>query len=447
MPRPKKDENIKTDSVKSSKGKQITLLKGFKDILPAEQDYWEFVKNAFAKTADKYGFAWIDTPILEPIGLFVKAVGKQTDIVEKELYSFVDKGKELVALRPEGTSSVCRAYIEHGMFNMPQPLKLFYFGQMFRHDKPQAGRQRQFFQFGMEVLGEKNPAVDAQLIVCGQDFYKRVGLPVKVQINSIGCKDCRPEYVKNLVGYYKSKKSKICEDCKKRMTKNPMRLLDCKEDSCKDLKEDAPQIVDYLCENCKNHFMKVLEYLDEANVEYDLNPKLVRGLDYYTNTVFEFFDKEDAVFKSALGGGGRYDDLIEMLGSRPTPACGFALGIERIISKIKAKEISLGQKETPDVFLAQIGEQAKRKAFVLFETLYDNGIKVVENFSKDSLKAQLELANKKNVKLVLILGQREVVDGTILVRDMVNGVQETVNYNKVLDEVKKRVAEIKKEKQ
>ena len=441
MPRRKKEE-VQINLAPQKKGKPIILLKGMKDVLPSEQKYWDFINSAVVETCEKYNFSRIETPILESVNLFLKAVGKQTDIVEKELYSFFDKAKELIALRPEGTAGVARAYIEHGMFNLPQPLKLYYIGPMFRHDKPQAGRYRQFHQFGLEVIGERNPAVDAHLIIIAADFYKRLGIETKVQINSIGCPTCRQEYINNLTGYYKSKKSSICEDCKKRLIRSPLRLLDCKEPKCQPIKEDAPQIVDWLCEDCKNHFMKVLEFLDESDIAYDLNPKLVRGLDYYTNTVFEFFDKDDAAFKSALGGGGRYDNLLDILGSRPTPASGFALGVERIISKIKEKNIVIPEKPSPDVFLAQIGEQSKRKAMVLFEKLYENGIKVIENFSKDSLKSQLELANKNGVKLVLILGQREVVDGTILIRDMINGVQEVVNYSKVLDEVKKRLGEI-----
>lgn len=428
------------------RSKPINLLKGFKDILPSEQKYWDFFRDAAKQTTKKYSFTRVDTPILEPLNLFVRAVGKQTDVVEKELYSFTDKGKEQVVIRPEGTASVVRAYEEHGMFNLRQPQKLFYIGPMFRHDKPQSGRYRQFHQLGLEVIGEKNPAVDAHLIVIARDLFKRLKLDIKVQVNSIGCPECRAEYMTNLINYYKAQKTSVCEDCKKRLNKSPLRLLDCKEEKCQPIKEQAPQIVDFICEDCKNHFMAVLEYLDEVDIEYDLNPKLVRGLDYYTNTVFEFFEKDDQNFKTALGGGGRYDGLMELLGGRDTPGCGLALGIERIINKIKEKEIKVPKKSEPQVFLAQIGEQAKRAGMVLFEELYDSGIDILENFAKDSLKSQLDLANKRGVKLVLILGQREVVDGTILIRDMINGVQEIIPKSKIVDQVKKKIIELKDKK-
>ena len=427
---------------KKSGSKTAQLLRGFKDILPAEQPYWEFIK----KTADSfykgYGFSRIDPPLLEEASLFIRSIGKQTDIVEKEMFSFVDQGQGTVVMRPEATASVARAYLNHGMVNLPQPVKLFYFGPMFRRERPQSGRLRQFHQFGFEIIGDANPVIDAQIITIINNFFHQIGLDqISIQVNSIGCPDCRANYIKELVAYYRSKRKLICEDCKKRLTKNPLRLLDCKKPSCQFVRNDAPQIIDWLDEGCKEHFMKVVEYLDELNISYILNPHLVRGLDYYTRTVFEVWPKETKEnSQSALCGGGRYDGLIELLGGRPTPAVGVSVGVERVITQLRTSEVAIPDRPTLEVFLAQIGDQAKVKALQLFEQLRQENIEVAENFSKDSLKAQLELANKHQVKYALILGQKEVMDGTILIRDMESGVQEVIDFNKTVGEIKKKLA-------
>jgi len=422
--------------------KSPQLLRGFKDILPADQPYWQFVKKTAESFANGYGFPQIDPPILEEAALFVRSIGKQTDIVEKEMFSFTDQGQGLVVLRPEFTASVVRAYINHGMINLPQPVKFYYFGPAFRRERPQSGRQRQFYQFGFEIIGDINPVIDAQVIGIVNNFFKQIGLSqISIQINSIGCPDCRKAYIQELTNYYRSKRKMLCEDCKKRITKNPLRLLDCKKPSCQFVKTEAPQIVDWLDDECKEHFMKVVEYLDELNISYKLNPYLVRGLDYYTKTVFEIWpgEKEESA-QSALGGGGRYDGLVELLGGRPTPAVGVSVGVERVISQLRQKEAALPADQNPEIFLAQIGDQAKVKALVLFEQLRQENIKVAENFAKDSLKSQLELANKLHVRYALILGQKEVMDGTILVRDMESGVQEVINFNKTVQELKKKLA-------
>lgn len=419
--------------------KEVQTLRGMKDILPDEQKYWFFIQRRAEKFALESGFSKIDTPILEAKDLFVRAVGTYTDIVEKEMFSFTDSGGGAVCLRPEATASVARAYIQHGMINLPQPVKLFSFGPRFRHDRPQAGRLRQFHQIDFDILGEGHPAIDAELILLAFHFCKNLGLEVNIQINSIGCASCRPKYISELVEYYRTKRKLLCPNCKRRLVKNPLRLLDCKEEECQTLKEEAPQIVDWLCEACKNHFVKVLEYLDEAGAPYNLNPHLVRGLDYYTKTVFEIFSQEEGR-QDALGGGGRYDDLIKFLGGRPTPACGFALGVERLILAIKRKGISVPELEKPPIFLAQLGEAARRKAFVLFSKLYEGGVYAASAFSKESLKIQLEIANKLGVKFVLIIGQKEVVDGTVIIKDMESGSQEIVDFNKVVSEIKKKLS-------
>lgn len=424
----------------------INLLRGFKDILPVEQKYWQYIEDRAKGLALSYRFEKIDTPILEETKLFYTAVGKQTDIIEREMFSFVDQGGDNVSLRPEGTASIARAYINHGMFNLPQPVKLWYWGQMFRHERPQFGRLRQFHQCGFEIIGETKPVVDAELIIAAHAIINSLGLEVVVQINSIGqISCCREKYKIELVSFYRARRSVLCDTCKDRLNKNPMRLLDCKEPQCVALRAEAPQIVDYLCDECKDHFMKVLEYLDEINVPYTLNPRLVRGLDYYTRTVFEIYlkgNEESGSAQSALGGGGRYDLLLEMLGGRPTPAAGFALGLERIIAKVKEANIQVEDNSKVSIFLACLGEYAKRKSLGLFEDLRREGFRVATNFSKETLKSQLEIANKMKVKITLILGQKEVLDETIIIRDMETGVQEVVDYKKTVPELRKKLGMI-----
>lgn len=423
------------------------LVKGMKDILPGDQCYWEYIRDTARSIASLYSFDRIDTPVVESAALFTHGLGKLTDIVEKEMYAFIDQGGQNLALRPEFTAGVARAYLEHGMNVWPQPVKLYAVGPVFRHDKPQEGRYRQHNQFSCEIIGEGKPAADAQLMFLAYKFLKTVGLMPQLHVNSIGCLACRSVFKEQLIEYYRSKRSVLCEDCKRRLTKNPLRILDCKNDTCQELKAKAPHIVDSLCESCQSHFMGVVDFLDELDIPYQHNPHLVRGIDYYTRTVFEFYalkeespegdDDEKKAAPIALGGGGRYDNLIEMFGGVSTPASGFALGIERIILAMKAREAAGGVRCVPprkpiDIFVAQLGEQAKRKAMLLFEDLIADGFSVAESFTKDSLKAQLELANKMGVKLSLILGQQELIDGTIIIRNMEGGEQEVVDRKKLM---------------
>ncbi|TAK04952.1 histidine--tRNA ligase [Patescibacteria group bacterium] len=414
--------------------------RGMKDILPSEAKYWRAVRTAGERLAAAYGFEWIETPIVEETALFVRGVGKQTDIVEKEMFTFVDQGGDELALRPEATAAIARAYINHGMLNMPQPVKLFYHGPMFRHERPQAGRYRQFHQFGFETIGEQKPVVDAELIICVHRFFLDLGLQVKVEVNSIGTAADREQYREKLVAYYRQHRNVLCENCKVRLSKNPLRVLDCKEPGCEPLKQGAPQIVDVLSEDSKNHFMKVLEYLEDAEVPFELNPYLVRGLDYYSHTVFEaVFPAREGGSKSAAAAGGRYDGLIELLGGRPTPGAGFAIGLERTILEMKERQIIPLDESKPVVFLAQLGEPAKRKAFKIFDDLRRAGIPAAVAFSKDALKAQMEVANRMGVKYTLLIGQKEVLDGTIIIRDMEAGIQEMVDANKVTGEIAKKL--------
>lgn len=445
MPRMSNNKKAKKEEVFTPKKgtKSFQRLRGMKDIMFDEMKYWNLAKKKVSEISKAYGFREIDTPIMEALELYERSTGKSSDIVTKEMYSFVDKSGEKVALRPEATPGLVRAYVEHGMFNLPQPVKMFSMGPCFRHEKPQSGRYRQLHQADVEMFGEASPVADAQLMLIAYNIFRELQIDVQIQVNSIGCKTCRADYINKLMDFYKErgKRAKLCVDCKKRMLKNPLRLLDCKEDKCVEMREDAPQMVDSLCPDCRDHFIKTLEYLDELAVPYNLNPYLVRGLDYYNRTVFEIWStEEDQARQSALGGGGRYDELVEYMGGRPTPACGFAVGLERTILKIKDKNIPVKEDNRGDIFIAQLGDVARRKAMAMFEELRRAGFNVRQSFTKDSLKSQLEEANRLGVKYSLILGQKEIVDGTTLVRDMESGIQEVIDSKKVRQEIEKRLA-------
>ena len=458
MPKMFKKKEVEEKVFKSKCGKFISRLRGMKDILPDEYKYWNLVIKKASELSKAYGFRRLETPILENLELYERSSGRASDLVTKEMFSFVDKNDDKIALRPEATPGLVRAYVEHGMFNLPQPVKLFWLGPVFRHDKPQAGRFRQFSQFNLETIGEPSPVADAELIALTYYFFSELQLEVAIQINSIGCALCRKEYLVKLDNFYKERgrRAKLCQTCKKRLAKNPLRLLDCKEKQCLEIAGEAPQIVDSLCDDCRNHFIKVLEYLDGLDIPYNLNPTLVRGLDYYNRTVFEIWPssaeatdgkpaeaealRNEQPRQNALGGGGRYDGLVEHSGGRPTEACGFAIGLERVILKIKEKNIPLKDEEKGDIFLAQLGDQARRKIMLLFEELRKSGLSVRQAFTKDSLKAQLEVANKMGVKYTLILGQKEIMDGTILIRDMESGIQEVIDYKKIAVELEKRLS-------
>ena len=430
---------------KSSKKNKPTLLRGFRDILPPETLLWQ---KAYAKARDilhDYGFGEINTPILEQTSLFKRTIGEYTDIVSKEMFTFADQSKSSVTMRPEMTASICRAYIEHGMLNKPQPVKLFSWGAAFRYERPQAGRFRQFNQLNIEIIGDPNSVADALVIYLSYLICKSLGLEVVMQVNSLGDNESREEYIKILKEYFKTHRRKLCDNCKERLTKNTLRLLDCKEQFCQEIVEGAPQIVDHLDEESKQHFVKVLEYLDESEVPYNLNPKIVRGLDYYNRTAFEIwpFDEENpdsqAGSQSALGGGGRYDGLIEQLGGRPTAAVGMAFGLERLLELSKKANKDKQEKEKVQIFLAQLGEKATKHSFKLFEDLRNSGLKVRADFSREGLKAQLEQADKMGAVFTVILGQKELIDGTIIIRDMENGIQEMVDLDKIIIELKKRL--------
>ncbi len=414
---------------------------GMHDVLQDDQKYFKKIYDVAEKLADFYGFQKIDTPILEESELFSKGVGASTDIVEKQMFTFRTKGGVYLTLRPEGTAPLARAYIEHGMFNMPQPVKFWYFGPFFRYEHPQAGRFRQFWQFGFEVIGEGSSVVDAQIIQIFYNILKELKIKnLVVEINSIGDSQCRPYYKKLLTSYFRTRESALCSDCKRRLKTNPLRILDCKEEKCQPVKAGAPQMLDHLCEECHKHFKEVLEFLDEIELPYHLNPHLVRGLDYYTKTVFEIFeDSEEGRKIGALPGGGRYDNLIKVLGGKVIPACGGAAGIERMVDVMKRKNIKFPQNPQPGVFLAQLGNLAKRKSLKLLDDFRRERILIAESFGRDSLKAQLSRANRIGVKYTLILGQKEALEDTVIIRDMSSGHQEVVKLEKVVKEIKKKL--------
>jgi histidyl-tRNA synthetase len=418
---------------------------GMHDILPEDQPYYEAVFEAAQKIFDFYHFKKIDTPILEPADLFYRGVGQCTDIVQKEMYTFKTKGgKDILTLRPEGTAPIMRAYLQHGMQSMPQPIKLWYGGPFFRHERPQAGRYRQFYQFGAEILGEKDALADAELISINYAILQELKLgDLVIRINSIGDDACRPEYRKSLNKFLKSKKSSLCPECQRRLKINPLRILDCKNEKCREVLGEAPQSVDFLCEECHTHFKEVLEYLEEMKIPYILDPYLVRGLDYYSKTVFEIEPADlEQKAQGSLSGGGRYDSLAKILGSNNNvPSCGTAGGIERIIALMKARDYKFRSAPVPQVFLAQIGPLAKKRSLAIMEGLRKANIRVAESFSKDSLKSQLGLASKMGIDNVLIVGQKEAIQGTVMMRNMETGTQSEVKQEEIIKEIKQRLKE------
>jgi histidyl-tRNA synthetase len=405
--------------------------RGTQDILPEEQPYWRYVEQAIAGICRLYGYQRIDTPVFEDTSLFSRSVGEGTDIVDKEMYTFDDKGGKSMTLRPEGTAPVCRAYVQHGMQNLPQPVKLYYISPIFRYERPQAGRYRQHHQFGCEAIGEADPTLDAEVIDMARQFFTSLGLGLfTIILNSIGCRECRPAYLSLLKEHYAPHLDEVCADCKIRFQKNPMRLLDCKNPQCQPIADTAPKSTDYLCAECTVHYTEVKRHLTNLEIPFEDNPRLVRGFDYYTRTVFEVQPQEGGS-QSALGGGGRYDVLIEELGGKPAPGIGFATGIERIILGLQQENIPVPTLPGPQLFIAHLGGQARDTALKLAATLRHNGTSVVMSTGGRSLKAQLRQANNLNIPKVAIIGEDEVKEGTVVLRDMASSQQETVPLGKL----------------
>ncbi len=419
---------------------------GMHDTLSQDQRYFQKVYALSENIANFYGFQKIDTPILEDTNLYSKGTGLTTDIVQKQMYTLRTKGGDYLTLRPEFTPGIVRAYIEHGMKNLPQPVKLYSMGPVFRHERAQAGRYRQFHHFNLEVIGDGSPVIDAQIIHIFYNILFELKLKnLIVEINNIGDNQCRPYYKKLLSSYFRGRVESLCVDCRRRLKESPLRILDCKEEKCQRIISQAPQIIDHLCDECHRHFKSVLEFLDEIELPYHLNPYLVRGLDYYTKTVFEIFleppkkmedeDKEQSV-RNALVGGGRYDSLVKLLGGEDERASGGAMGIERVVTIMKDRGMTPPKPAGASVFLAQLGVAAKRKSLKLLEDFRKAKIQVAESFGKDSLKAQLTIADRIGAKYTLLLGQREALEETIIIRDMKIGKQETVKLDKVVKKIK-----------
>ncbi len=411
--------------------------KGTKDVLPEEQPYWDRVESAIRRVVRIYGYERLDLPLFEETALFQRGVGEATDIVEKEMYTFLDKGGTSVTLRPEFTAGVVRAYLQHGMASLPKPVKVWSIGPAFRYERPQAGRFRQFHQFNVEALGEEDPALDFEIMQLAWHFYGLLGFTnLGFQLNSIGCPACKPGYLKHLVRYYDGRKGEICEDCRKRLEKNPLRLLDCKVQTCQPHIASAPPTYEHLCPDCKRHFKSLLGYLDGLKKPYVLNHRLVRGLDYYTRTVFEVW-AEGIGAQNAVCGGGRYDGLAEAIGGGPTPGVGFASGIERIVLTLQRQQGSVPAAPVPFVYVACQGGEAVKKAVTILSELREKGLESIMGFGDRSLKAQLREAGRRGAAYALILGEAETARGEMLLKKMDSGAQESVRWENVADALMK----------
>lgn len=395
--------------------------KGTKDILPGESYKWQHIENVIRSICSRYGFREIRTPIFEHTELFLRGVGGTTDIVQKEMYTFLDKKNRSITLRPEGTAGVVRSLIENSLYAEPQPTKTYYLSApIFRYEKQQAGRLREHHQFGIEAFGAKGPSIDVEIISVAFAVFKELKINgLELNINSIGCRECRPKYNEDLREYLKENESQLCNTCQERMKTNPLRVLDCKEEGCSKIVKGAPIILDYLCNECKEHFEGMKMRLESAEIAYSINPYIVRGLDYYTKTVFEIISN-DIGAKGTVCGGGRYDGLVEEIGGPPTPGIGFGMGIERLILVLESMGIELPKPRNCDVYICTVGQEASIKGFSIASELRDAGIKTECDHMERSVKAQLKYANKIGAARVIIIGDDEIKSGTAVVRDMLN---------------------------
>ncbi|MCX6809010.1 MAG: histidine--tRNA ligase [Candidatus Berkelbacteria bacterium] len=417
--------------------------RGTKDILPQDQPYWIKVRETVEKTLNGLGFGRIDLPHFENSDVFTRGIGEQTDVVSKEMYfleSHSDDESIRFALRPEGTAGTVRSFIQNGMSSWSQPVRLFYFGAMFRHERPQKGRYRELYQAGVEIFGDETAKSDYLAIMSAWEILTRLGLKnIIVYTNSIGCPKCRPKYLLKLKKYYKEKLSKMCPDCQRRFETNPLRLLDCKNEVCHAFAKEAPIMLDSLCPECKTHFQDTLEYLDYFNIKYDLDPTLVRGLDYYTQTVFEIVDQADKGRQGTIAGGGRYNGLVELLGGPKTPAVGFSLGVERVISLMKEQKIEVNKPRGVEVCILQLGEKAKEISKSIYDALTKHDINVYFVPSNDGLRQQIKTASKLDAQYAVIIGQQEAVKDEIILRDLSASSQEVFPAADVAEAVKKRL--------
>ncbi|MBE5744478.1 MAG: histidine--tRNA ligase [Clostridiales bacterium] len=409
----------------------VNIPKGTKDVLPQDSYRWHYVENVVREVSKLFGVKEIRTPTFEHTELFLRGVGDTTDIVNKEMYTFEDKGKRSITLKPEGTAGVARAFIENGLISSAMPLKMYYITPVFRYERPQAGRLREHHQFGVEFYGAKGADIDAEVILTAYTVLKRLGLSVALNINSMGCKECRKEYNNALKEFYKDKLDGMCPTCRERYEKNPLRIIDCKEENCKKINENAPAITDYLCDECSEHFESLKKHLTIAGLTYTVNPKIVRGLDYYTKTVFEFVT-------TALGsqgtvcGGGRYDNLIEQIGGSSVPGVGFGMGLERVLMLMDAEGVEIPNKESVKVFLASMGDKANEKAFELCYKLRTEGISAETDHVGRSFKSQFKYADKIGAEYVIALGDNEIESGKCKVKKMLDGSETEIELDEVV---------------
>lgn len=393
-------------------------VKGTQDILPKDSYKYSFIENILRDESETAGFKEIRTPVFEHTELFKRSVGITTDVVKKEMYTFDDKADRSLTLRPEGTAPTVRAMLEHGLFNEGLPLKLSYIDSCYRYEKPQSGRLREFHQFGLEIFGTQSPIADAELIRTANNIFRRIGIKnISLQINSIGCDECRKKYQKALESYFMDVEDVLCGTCLERLERNPMRILDCKNPECQEIAKVAPSIIDYICDDCKEHFESVKKFLDQDGIKYSVNPGIVRGLDYYTRTVFEFVSDEICA-QSTVCGGGRYDKLIEEIGGKDMPALGFGMGIERLMLLIENSEIEIPKSKEVEIYIAAIGENAMLETFDLVGKLRECGIPCEYDITGRSLKAQMKYADKIGAKYSVVLGDEEIEKGKAALKDM-----------------------------
>ena len=407
----------------------IKKIKGTEDIMPKESYRWQFLENLMRRQANAYGYKEVRTPVFEQTSLFARGVGETTDVVQKEMYTFSTKGDDSITLRPEGTAGAARAFLEHGVYNDGLPSKQYYLTTCYRYEKPQAGRQREFHQFGIEVFGTKNPAADAEVICLVKGLFDLLGLTgIRLEINSIGCPHCREKYHQKLKEYFSKYKDRLCETCLGRLDRNPMRIIDCKSPVCSEVAKDAPRMLDFLCDECKEHFDSVKSFLDTAGVEYEINPSIVRGLDYYTKTVFEFVS-DNIGAQGTVCGGGRYDGLLEELGGQPTPSLGCAMGMERLLLLMDNSGIEIPQPDTTDLYIASMGEVAQLKAFELADKVRKTGLSAQCDIVGRGLRPQMKFADKIGAKFSLVIGDNEIAENKAEVKNMETGEKFSVSLN------------------
>jgi len=417
-----------------------TKPRGTNDFLPGDSEKWQYIERLCREVCAEYGYREIRLPIFEHTEVFLRSVGETSDIVEKEMYSFEDKGFRHMTLRPEGTAGTVRAFIENKLYADPQPTKLYYMGPMFRYDQPQAGRYRQFNQFGVEVFGASHPGVDAEVIALAVEIFARLGLTgLSVKLNTVGCKECRPKHMEELKVYFRQYEDQLCPTCRNRLERNPLRILDCKEEGCRKVASGAPTTIEAACDSCKDHFATVREYLTALGIQYEVDTNLVRGLDYYTQTAFEVVINSVGSAQNAIAGGGRYNGMLAEFGGEDMPGIGFAIGLERLLLTLEQQDIRLNITNHPAVYIAPLGEKAQKEAFLMTMELRNRGIYTERDYLCRSLKAQMKSADRFNAQYVVIIGDEEIEKQEVVVREMSTGEQENVAFCDLTSYLERRI--------